>query len=164
MQKIIIKQSQITLVGITARTNNADEANPDTAKISATVQKYFHNAVADTIKNRKKPGITYCVYTNYASDASGEYTYFIGEEVTDVSDVAAGLEHLIIPEQVYAKFTNGPSPMPQVCISAWQEIWSMTASDLGGERTYVADFEFYDERAADHQNVTLDIYIGIKPE
>lgn len=33
---------------------------------------------------------------------------------------------------------------------------------LGGERSYIADFEVYDERASDHLNVVLDIYIGIK--
>jgi predicted transcriptional regulator YdeE len=43
----------------------------------------------------------------------------------------------------------------------WQEIWKMTPEDFGGKRSYVADFEIYDERALDHQNVTLDIYIGI---
>ena len=52
--------------------------------------------------------------------------------------------------------------MPTVCIDMWQNIWKMNASDLGGERAYIADFEVYDERSVDHNNVTLDIYIGIK--
>lgn len=47
-------------------------------------------------------------------------------------------------------------------IDMWQNIWKMNASDLGGERAYIADFEVYDERSSDHNNVTLDIYIGIK--
>jgi predicted transcriptional regulator YdeE len=37
----------------------------------------------------------------------------------------------------------------------------MNASDLGGKRAYIADFEVYDERSNDHNNVTLDIYIEI---
>ncbi len=31
------------------------------------------------ITHRKKPGTTYCVYTDYKSGAAGDYTYFIGE-------------------------------------------------------------------------------------
>ena len=64
--------------------------------------------------------------------------------------------------QQYAKFTNLPGPMPSVCIDMWQNIWKMKASELGGERAYIADFEVYDERSVDHNNVVLDIYIGIK--
>ena len=35
------------------------------------------------------------------------------------------------------------------------------ACSIGCERAYIADFEVYDERSHDHNNVTLDIYIGI---
>ena len=38
----------------------------------------------------------------------------------------------------------------------------MSSNDFGGERTYVADFEIYDQRAVDPANTSLDIYIGIK--
>lgn len=38
----------------------------------------------------------------------------------------------------------------------------MSANDLGGERVYIADFEIYDQRAADPSNAIADIYIGIK--
>jgi predicted transcriptional regulator YdeE len=38
----------------------------------------------------------------------------------------------------------------------------MLASDLGGKRAYIADFEIYDPRKSqDHNNVTLEIYVGI---
>ena len=163
MHKTIIQRPKLILIGTTVRTNNTNESTPSTAKISPTVQKYFHEALANYIPNRKTPGNTYCVYTNYESDASGEYTYFIGEEVTDVTDIPEGLTQLVIPEQTYAKFTNGPAPMPAVCINAWHEIWNMTPDTMGGQRSYIADFELYDERAQDHERVELDIYIGIQP-
>lgn len=93
---------------------------------------------------------------------NGDYTYFIGEEVTSFESIDQEIEILTIPAQNYAKFTNQPGQMPTVCIEMWQNIWKMNASDLGGERAYIADFEVYDERSSDHDNVTLDIYIGIK--
>ena len=76
MHKIIEQLPEIKLVGITASTSNAAEMNPDTAKIGITMQKFFTEKVQDQIFNRKRPGKVFAVYTNYESDASGEYTYF----------------------------------------------------------------------------------------
>jgi predicted transcriptional regulator YdeE len=162
MQKITITLPEIRLVGITTRTNLASEMNLATAKIGATVQKYFHGGLSEKIKNRKKPGVTYCIYTDYESDFTGDYTYFIGEEVDSFDGLPEGFEMLIIPVQNYAKFTTDSGPMPTVCISAWQKIWTMTSAEFGNERAYIADFEVYDERALDHQNVVLDIYVGLR--
>lgn len=161
MQKATVTLPEIKLIGIKARTNNLSEMNPATGKILLTIQKYFHGALYEKIPNRKKPGITYCVYTDYESDFTGDYTYFIGEEVGAFNDLPEGFVTHTIPSQLYAKFTNNPGPMPMVCINMWQEIWKMTPEDFGGKRNYLSDFEIYDERAIDHQNVTLDIYIGI---
>ncbi|CAN5273222.1 GyrI-like domain-containing protein [soil metagenome] len=166
MQKTLTQLQEIKLVGITCRTNNTHifEANTSTNKIAATVQKYFHDGLSNKISNRSNPGTTYCIYTNYESDFSGDYTYFIGEEVNSFEEVGSEFEKLLIPSQSYVKFTNQPGPMPDVCINMWKEIWAMQPSDLGGERAYIADFEIYDERSSDHKNVTLDIYIGIKKQ
>ena len=43
-QKTITTLTELKLVGITTRTNNAQifERDPSTNKIAATVQKYFH--------------------------------------------------------------------------------------------------------------------------
>ncbi|WP_371220380.1 GyrI-like domain-containing protein [Orientia tsutsugamushi] len=164
MQKTTTTLTELKLVGITTRTNNAQifERDPSTNKIAATVQKYFHNGLAEKIKDRKNHGTTFCVYTNYESDVNCDYTYFIGEEVASFEEIDKEFETLTIPAQHYAKLTNQSGPMPTVCIDMWQNIWKMNASDLGGERAYIADFEVYDERSIDHTNVTLDIYIGIK--
>ena len=164
MQKTLTPLQEIKLVGISVRTNNVNmlEMNPVNNKIAATVQKYFHEGLPEKINNRKKHGVTYCVYTNYESDFTGDYTYFIGEEVDSFDNISEGFESLVIPVQNYAKFTTESGPMPMVCISAWQKIWTMTAAEFGRERAYIADFEVYDERALDHQNVVLDIYIGIQ--
>ena len=116
----------------------------------------------EKIPYRTKPGTTFCVYTCYDSDYKGAYTYFIGEEVESFDDrLPDGFHNLIIPGQHYAKFTSTPAPMPDVIVNAWQNIWDMSAKELGGRRCYHSDFEIYDERAADHQNIVLDIYVGI---
>lgn len=161
MKKVFVSQPEKTLVGIKVRTNNKAEIDSLKGKIFPCVRKYFHESIGAQIPHRTSPGTTYCVYTDYESDHHGDYTYFIGEEVDSASDLPAHLEVLVIPAQKYVKFTNGPGSMPDVVKKPWAQIWEMTSKDLGGKRAFLADFEIYDERASDHQNIVLDIYIGI---
>lgn len=162
MQKTVTELPEIKLIGISCRTNNTSEMNISTAKIAPTMQKYFQQALGEEIPNRKNPGTTYCVYTNYESDFTGDYTYFIGEEVNFLNPVSKEFSAIIIPAQSYAKFTSQPGAMPGVCISMWQNIWRMKSADLGGKRAYIADFEVYDNRALDLRKTVLDIYLGVK--
>ena len=162
MIKDHVKQKSILLLGIQVRTNNTLEYKKLDGRIFPLVQRYFHEGLVAKIPHRKKPGTTFCAYTDYESDHHGDYTYFIGEEVSDFpSPLPEGFETLRIPEQSYAKFTTGPAPMPDVLSDAWQEIWEMNPEDLGTTRRYHTDFEIYDERAADHQNIVMDLYIGL---
>ncbi len=159
----ILEKPEIYLVGICVRTNNKQEVNKMDGKIFPLVKKYFHEALAEEISNRKNPGTTFCAYTDYASDEHGDYTYFIGEEVTAFDEsLPEGFQTLTIPAQTYAKFTTKPDPMPDVLLKVWNTVWNISTQDLGGKRTYVTDFELYDERAKDHQNTVLDLYIAIK--
>ena len=164
MKQVKTHLPEIKLVGITTRTSNAKAfaSDPEVNPIAKTVQKYVQEGLAERIRSRKNPGTTLCVYTHYENNFMGEYTYFIGEEVTAFDDGGEDFEKLIIPSQMYVKFTNGPGPMPHVCIHAWQDIWAMDTATLGGSRAYIADFEVYDARSHDPQNVTLDLYIGIR--
>lgn len=162
MKKEKTALAQIKPVGITAKTNNTNEANPSIAKISPTVQQYFQGSLSAKILHRKNPGVTFCIYTEYESDFTGDYTFLIGEEVESFDNLPEGFKALTIDPQSYTKFTTDPGTMPKVVIEAWQNIWQMTADDLGGQRRYHADFERYDERAANPENAVADIYIGIK--
>ncbi len=162
MKKIITQLPEIKLVGITVRTNNKIESYPETAKIGTIVQRFFGENLQNKILDRKNPRTVLAVYTDYESDASGEYTYFIGEEVTSFDKVDEIFRTLTVPPQTYAKFTFGPDRIPQVVIDAWQKIWKMDKTDLGGERGYIADIEVYDERSVDHNRTIFDMYIGIK--
>lgn len=165
MKKTLSHLEEIKLVGIKVRTNNRNELDVQdctSGKIFPCVQQYFHQQLFEKIAHRKNPGRTFCVYTEYESDHTGDYTYFIGEEVNSLDSIPEGLSTLIIAPQTYVKFTTEPGPMPSVLRNAWQEILKMSEKDLGSPRRYHADFEIYDERAKDHNNLVLDIYIGVK--
>lgn len=161
MQKKQIKLAPKWLVGITARTNNKAEMNLATSKIGATMGQYFGQQLAQKIKHRVNPGVTYAVYTEYESDEHGEYTYFLGEEVAslDGQDLTT-FKTITIAAGDYQKLTTPAGTIPKVVIDAWQAIWQMTEKDFGGKRAYRADFEVYDQRAMDPNNAVVDVYIG----
>lgn len=163
MKKLKTQQPAITLVGLTARTNNKNEMNPEKSKIAALAGSYWGNQIANEIQHRSKPGVTYAVYTDFESDEHGDYTYFIGEAVDSLQDQDfEKFKTITIPASDYTKFTTASGKMPEVVISAWQDIWAMTEDDFGGKRKYIADFEVYDTRAVDPNNTVIDIYIGIE--
>ena len=153
----------LILVGIKGRTSNKREADPSTAIIGSTLARYAQESIPEKIPLRKKAGVTYCVYTEYESDHTGEYTYFVGEEVNELSPeliALHGLQSICIPAQSYTVYTTDPGVMPAVVIDAWRTIWNTPFKEKGVERSYQADFEVYDERASNPQASVVDIYIG----
>ena len=157
-----IRLQEIRLVGISEKTSNQEELNPKTAKIGVTLERYFKNNLAEKISKRIKPVVTYCVYTNYATEEKGPYTYFVGEAVNSFEGQVSTLSTLTIPSQRYAELNIGPGKMPEICIKAWQDIWTMSPDTLGGVRSFVADFEVYGEKAKNPEKAAFSIYIGLK--
>lgn len=149
----------IILVGISCRTTNATEASAE-AKIPSMFGRYFAEEIFSQLPNRANPGILYSCYTDYSSDHTGEYTYFLGEQVTSADDnLPEGLNVLAIPAQSYHVASNA-GPMPQTCVKAWQEIWADSA--LNAQRTYLVDFEKYDMAKMSPDHTEFEIYIGIR--
>lgn len=161
MKKEMTNKTEIKLIGLSVRTNNKNEMNLQTSKIGELAGRFWGQNMAAQILNRKNPGVTFSVYTEYDSNEHGDYTYFVGEEVTSFENCSDNFRRLTIPASKYQKFTTPSGKMPEVVIAAWQQIWKMTPEDFGGNRAYQADFELYDQRASDPANTSLDIYIGI---
>lgn len=129
---------QITLWGIAVTTNNATEFTPN-GKIPATMQTFFSNILGSF--NSCNANKVYAVYTNYQSDKNGDYTYFIGQEVTqDSTNLPANLQSLTINPQSYSVFNNN-GQLPEAVIALWQQIWAN--NNLETKRKYTADFELY---------------------
>lgn len=167
MQQQNLSLPMITLVGIETRTNNFKyETSPLTSKIGPCAQRYGQEQLFNHITNRTKPGSTYCVYTDYESDHTGDYTFFIGEEIdpaiAESYTPAEGLKKLVIPAQNYAKFTTESGQMPFVVLTAWQKIWQMSSEHLGGKRSFKTDFQIHDERALNPMATIVDIYVGVE--
>jgi hypothetical protein len=75
----IVDQPPFQVEGIAASTNNAKEAGPD-AIIGKQWQRFLSGDLLDKIPNRVDQSII-AVYTDYTSDANGEYTVILGAKV-----------------------------------------------------------------------------------
>jgi hypothetical protein len=74
MQKQLVTMPEIKLVGISVRTSNKQELEKIKGNIFPCVQKYFHQGLAEKISNRKRPGTTFCAYTDYETDSDPKTT------------------------------------------------------------------------------------------
>jgi len=158
--KVVEKVEGFTVIGISVRTSNAREMTPD-GVIGKQWGRLFNEGVLSKIPNKTNSNII-AVYTEYASDKDGEYTYVLGARVNPGAEVPAGMIAVKVPAGRYAVFTSEKGPAPKVVPEIWQRINSLPKPAPGGDRTYKADFEVYDQRAADPQNSQVDVYIGIK--
>ncbi len=102
------------------------------------------------------------VYTEYASDKDGEYTYVLGARVTNAEIVPAGMVAKNVPAGRYAVFTSEKGPVQKVVVEMWQRVWATPKSALGGDRRYKADFEVYDQRAQNPADAVVDLYVGVR--
>jgi len=157
----IIQEKEFSLVGIEARTNNAKESTGN-GVIPKQWSKFFAEGILSKIPNKIDPTI-YAVYTDYASDRNGDYTFLIGAKISALAGIPAGMVVKKVPAGRYAVITSVVGPVQSVVPQAWQQIWGLEdRSQLGGVRSYKADFEVYDQRSRNPQSSQVDVYIGIR--
>ena len=147
------------VIGTETRTTNAKEATSDGA-IPRQWQRFFQEGILGKIPNKAGSNI-YAVYSDYASDHNGEYTYMIGAMVKDGTAPPAGMVVKRVPAGQYLVLTSEKGPLPKVVPEAWQKLFKLEGSGKL-KRAYQVDFEIYDHRAQDPQNAQVDIYVGLK--
>jgi predicted transcriptional regulator YdeE len=160
MNPKVVQEAEFTVVGIAIRTSNAKEMTP-AGVIGRQWTRLMRERVLAKIRN-KADNNTVAVYTDYASDQNGEYTYVLGARVTSEANIPTGMVAKKVPAGRYAVFTSEKGAAAKVVPEAWGRINSLPKSAVGGDRIYRTDFEIYDDRAADPQNSQVDVYIGIK--
>jgi predicted transcriptional regulator YdeE len=156
-----VDQKGFTVIGISTRTDNAQEAAGN-GLIAKQWERFYKEGILDKIPNKADPS-TYVVYSDYASDRNGEYSYIIGAKVSDVSAVPAGLVARTVSAGKYAVISSERGPVPKIIVEAWQQIWGLEdQGQLGGKRAYKTDFEVYGQRARNPQDSQIEIYVGVK--
>ena len=162
MEPQIVTLKPFQVVGITASTNNAKEAGPD-AIIPSLWRQFMSQDLLNKIPGRVDQSI-YAVYTDYVSDANGQYTIIIGAKVAPVPNpmFPEGMVVKTVPAGRFAVFTSERGPAAKVAVETWKRIWAYYQSPEHGRRAYQADFEVYDPHAGSPNDAQVTIYIGIK--
>ena len=156
MNPKVVERGAFTVVGIAARTSNPREMSAD-GIIGKQWGRLMQEGLLAKIPNKADSNIV-AVYTDYASDHNGEYTYVLGARVKSDADVPAGMVAKKIPAGKCAVFTSEKGAAAKVVPETWVKINSLA---VGGDRAYRADYEIYDERTTDPANSQVDVYVGI---
>ncbi len=162
MKEEHISVSEKKIAGFKVRTSNAKEMSTEDAKIPRLVEKFYKDNPLENLVDKVDSSAMYAVYTNYESDADGEYDYILGLEVSSLDNLPANTTGLTIPEREYVKVTTSKGPLPENLINAWHFIWKSPTTRPLGNRAYTLDFEIYDERTANPQLAEIDIFIATK--
>ena len=160
MKPRIVNEAEFRVIGTSVRTSNAQEM-AGAGRIANLWGRFLREDLLAQIPDRLD-GAVLAVYTDYASDQDGEYTLIIGARVKDAVEPRPGMVAKKVPAGHYAVFTSDKGPVEKVVVGTWQRIWSSTNLELGGDRAYVADFEVYDQRAANPRDAEVDVYVGIR--
>ena len=154
------EQTAFDVIGIEVRTNNAQEATSGGA-IPQQWQRLYMQGVLDQIPSRLDQSVV-AVYTKYASDWNGDYTYILGARVKPGTKTPAGMVRVSVPAGKYVEFTSAHGPAPQVVPNLWKEIWAYFHEPGNPARAYLADFEVYDDMS-NPNSIQMKIFIGVKP-
>jgi predicted transcriptional regulator YdeE len=154
------EQSSFDVIGIETRTNNAKEATGN-GEIPKQWQRLFMEGLLNNIPERTDQAIT-VVYTNYASDWNGDYTYILGAKVKSGTKAPAGMVAVTVPAGKYVAFQSAKGPGQTVVPEVWKQIWAYFQESGSPARAYKSDFERYDG-PPDPNNVQANIFMGVKP-
>jgi predicted transcriptional regulator YdeE len=131
-----------TVMGREARTSNAREMSGqgDIGQLWSKVKPDFGTPVA--------------VYSDYASDKNGEYSYLLGYEIGHNETLPLQYSKRTTAEGDYACLKSDGPVTPQLVQDLWRQVWDLEASGQLA-RAYRTDFEIYKGNG-------IELYIGVK--
>jgi predicted transcriptional regulator YdeE len=148
------KIEKFCVIGISIRTTNENgQAGID---IPTLWNKFMTEGILQQIPNKIEDSI-YCIYTEYEKDYTKPYTTILGCKVESLEIIPNGMIGKTFEEATYVKHTAKGNLINGVVFNEWTKIWN---SEL--DRTYIADFEVYAEKAQNPENAEVDIFVAIK--
>jgi predicted transcriptional regulator YdeE len=153
-------QASFQVIGLSVRTTNAIEFAGN-GNIPTLWSKFIAEGWAEKIPNRADKNLL-AVYTDYASDENGEYTYMVAARVASAAHVPEGMVAKAVPAGKYSVLTSNQGPLQVVIPQMWKRVYDLTPAELGGSRAFTTDYEVYDQRAADPQNAVVELHLALK--
>lgn len=141
------------VIGIAVRTSN--ENGQAAQDIPALWNRFMSDNLMAQIPN-KTDGAVYCIYTDYEKDHTKPYTTIIGCKVSTLDEVPKGMIGKTIEGGSFHRRTAKGNISEGLVYNEWVNIWNANLN-----RAYTADFEMYDERAANPANAEVDIFLSM---
>ncbi|MCL6220882.1 GyrI-like domain-containing protein [Zunongwangia pacifica] len=151
MQTVNIKPFKI--IGISIRTTN--ENAQASKEIAALWEKLMSENLLAKIPNKVGDEI-YSLYTHYESDHTKPYTAILGCKVKNLDNIPNGMIGKSFDGGTYVKMTAKGDLMQDFIVNQWAKIFEMNV-----DRTFVADFEVYGEKAQNPSDAEVDFYVGV---
>ncbi len=148
-----LTKEAFSLVGISTTTSN--ENGKAAQDIPALWQRFMSENIGHKVPNKINETV-YALYSDYEGDHTQPYQITIGYKVASLDNIPEDLTVKLVAKSKFVKFMAEGDLTKDAVINTWMEIWNM---DL--RRTYTADLEIYDDRAADLTNGVAEILIGV---
>jgi predicted transcriptional regulator YdeE len=153
------EQPSFAVIGVSVRTSGQKEAG-GSGEIPALWTRALQDGTFGRIPNRTDDKML-AIYTDYASDQKGAYTYLLGARVSSAEKVPEGMVAVTIPAARYAVIESDQGALPDIMPKVWQHIAAMSARDLGGDRSFKTDYEVF-PAGFDWQNTQVELRVGLK--
>ena len=141
-----VKEESKIIYGLKVHTSNEKEMNSKTAKIGTLWGEYFEKILPSLVQGTQ----VYGVYSNYESNALGEFDVLAGSEVANNT-----LEKVTLKKGNYLSF-KVRGGLPQAVIDTWGKIWYYFSNEnCPHSRVFKTDYELYLSESE------ANIYIGV---
>ncbi len=143
---------ELSIIGKELQTNNS--RLPELVKFW---EKFQEEKTLREIPHKLDEHTIIALYTNYASDHTGDYSFILGAPVCSIKRVPSQMIGISTPKTQFAKIT-ARGPIPESIQKAWSYIWSDAFPYI---RAYTYDFELYEPHKLNQTIPEVDIYISI---
>ena len=149
----VVHVDTFTVSGLSVRTINSDEFNPEKAKLPELWGRFLSEGIVEKTPNRRLDSPVFGVYSGYDSDETGFYTVTLGVMTSPVITMPE-FSAVTVKTGEYLVFV-GRGNMPEAVVEAWKRVWHYFEEASAYKRTFITDFEAYN--GADE----IAIHIGI---
>ncbi|CDH08197.1 GyrI-like domain-containing protein [Xenorhabdus bovienii] len=150
----IVDCSALSLVGISTCTKNAHEMDAATAKIMPLWQHFYQ----DIYPKQLSGNVVYGVYSNYESDANGQFDVIaaVKEHEGDNAQTGSSFDKIELVAGRYIIF-SGLAGEGNPVFQLWQQVWQyFEQPDCLHQRSWKTDYEVF------HQDGKIELFIGIE--
>nr|WP_154324541.1 GyrI-like domain-containing protein [Pantoea sp. 201603H] len=149
----IVERPVLSLVGVSTRTNNTNEIDVTTAKILPLWRHFYQDIYPEQLSG----DVVYGVYSNYESDASGEFDVTVAVKAQEDENVQTGsmFDKIELAPGRYMVF-SGQTGAGNPVFHLWQQVWQhFEQTGCPHQRCWITDYEIY------YRDGKIELLIGI---